>query len=163
MSISTHAAAAPTSRPSAPALSAIESNANSNTDSYVSARIERAAKNSMVVHSFNDSPGMFVVYNVRGEDYIVDVVEKVCDCPDYVNRERTCKHIYRAEMHLGLREIPAEFGRCDARLMREIALRKKAAAREDDDHPLGVSRAEQAAIENSSEAAVPDGGRVVTE
>lgn len=139
------------------------------TDSYAAKRIERAAKNSMVVESYNGAAAMYRVYNVRGEDYVVDLLEEVCDCPDYRNRERKCKHQYRVEMHLGLRPIPEEFGRCDARLMREIALRKAAEAREDGAHPIGVSRAEQAAIENDSGtgaapgAVATDGGREVGE
>lgn len=96
-------------------------------DPEAEARIERAATNSMVVKSYLDAPGMFEVYNVRGESYIADIIEERCLCPDHERREIKCKHLYRVEMHLGLREIPEEFGpRCDARIMREIALRKKA-------------------------------------
>lgn len=100
--------------------------ATSTTD--LDERIKRAATESMTVHPIG--VGMFEVYNVRGELYVVDLVSGGCTCPDFQYRNRTCKHQLRCEMHVGIREIPEKFGDCDARLMRESALRRAKEKRE---------------------------------
>ena len=49
-----------------------------------------------------EAPGM---YEARGK-YMLDIVEGVCWCPDHEYRNNHCKHLRKAEMIEGDREIP---------------------------------------------------------
>jgi len=43
-------------------------------------------------------PGLYLVANGRGENYVVDLVEHSCTCPDFTYRGVRCKHLIAAEM-----------------------------------------------------------------
>lgn len=70
-------------------------------------RTIRAARESMTI--VPEVPGMYRVYSgSKPSEYVVDVIEGVCECEDYRFNapEEGCKHIQRVEMEIGEREIP---------------------------------------------------------
>lgn len=50
--------------------------------------------------------GLFEVTTASGSEYIVDLVEETCTCPDHEYRGVRCKHIRRCEFETGRRAIP---------------------------------------------------------
>lgn len=53
-----------------------------------------------------DAPGMYYVYSQDGEEYVVDVQQGVCECPDHEYRGVECKHIKRVNMERGNHPVP---------------------------------------------------------
>ena len=80
-------------------------------------RTMRAATESMT--TVLEAPGLIRVYSGTNADYLVDIVEGVCECDDYRYNEpeNGCKHIARVELELGEREIPDLPGKSDVELM----------------------------------------------
>lgn len=55
-----------------------------------------------------DADDLFVVVSESGSEYLVDIRERSCECPDHEYRGRKCKHIRRVEFATGRRPVPAE-------------------------------------------------------
>lgn len=54
-----------------------------------------------------DAPGMALVVSESGSEYLVDVRDGACTCPDAEYRDVECKHIRRARFATGADAIPA--------------------------------------------------------
>lgn len=54
-----------------------------------------------------ESDELFLVVSESGSEYLVDMRDDVCECPDYQYREAHCKHLRRVEYVTGERAIPA--------------------------------------------------------
>lgn len=55
-----------------------------------------------------DATGLFVVISHSGNSYLVDAVEKSCECPDSRHRDPSggCKHVRRARYAVGETPMP---------------------------------------------------------
>ena len=62
----------------------------------------------------------YVVVSESGAEYVVDIGEGACTCPDYRYRGGRCKHIRRVEFATGERAIPAGVDGVDPDLGRHI-------------------------------------------
>ena len=67
----------------------------------VEPRTVRAVTEHMTV--IEEAPAMFSVTTQSGSEYMVDLREGVCSCPDYRNREPEggCKHLRRTRLRVG--------------------------------------------------------------
>jgi len=74
---------------------------------------EMAAKVLPDIGTAKNAPGLYTV--VTEKEYLVDLYQESCTCPDARYRNRTCKHIRRVEMATGERDIPV-FADADNRL-----------------------------------------------
>lgn len=54
----------------------------------------------------DDYEDRYVVVSESGAEYLVDLREGTCTCPDYRYRGGRCKHVRRVEFATGAREIP---------------------------------------------------------
>jgi hypothetical protein len=54
-----------------------------------------------------DAEDLFIVVSESGSEYLVDIREGACECPDHEYRGRKCKHIRRVEFATGCRPVPA--------------------------------------------------------
>lgn len=74
----------------------------------VEKRTRRACEESMAVDPYGGGTGMFDVYSESGNDYVVDLRDDVCSCPDFIHREPNggCKHIRRVRLEFGIDEVP---------------------------------------------------------
>jgi len=54
-----------------------------------------------------NTPGMALVVSESGSEYLVDVRDSACTCPDAEYRDVRCKHIRRARFATGADAIPA--------------------------------------------------------
>jgi len=50
---------------------------------------------------------LYVVVSDSGREYLVDIREGACKCPDHRYRDIKCAHIRRVEFAIGLREVPS--------------------------------------------------------
>lgn len=50
---------------------------------------------------------LYLVVSESGSEYLVDIREGACECPDHEYRGRRCKHIRRVEFATGRRPVPA--------------------------------------------------------
>lgn len=66
------------------------------------------------------APGMWAVYH-RGQQYVVDVRDGACTCPDAEHRDVQCKHLRRLLFVLGERHPPTGV-RVDRQLGRQQAV-----------------------------------------
>lgn len=68
-------------------------------------RDRRALSEHLVVLDFG--PDIYQVYSEEGEEYLVDIRLPSCTCPDFMYREADCKHIRRARIEAGERDLDA--------------------------------------------------------
>jgi hypothetical protein len=54
-----------------------------------------------------DAPGMALVVSESGSEYVVDLRDGACTCPDAEYRDVECKHVRRARFATGADAIPA--------------------------------------------------------
>jgi predicted nucleic acid-binding Zn finger protein len=66
-------------------------------------RDRRALSEQLIV--LEDAPDIYTVYSEAGEEYIVDTRGPACTCPDFRYREADCKHIRRARIEAGDRDL----------------------------------------------------------
>ena len=52
-------------------------------------------------------PDIYRVYSEEGIEYLVDIRTPSCTCPDFMYREADCKHIRRARIEAGSRDLDA--------------------------------------------------------
>ena len=52
-------------------------------------------------------PDIYRVYSEEGVEYLVDIRTPSCTCPDFMYREADCKHIRRARIEAGSRDLDA--------------------------------------------------------
>lgn len=52
-------------------------------------------------------PDIYQVYSEEGIEYLVDIRTPSCTCPDFMYREADCKHIRRARIEAGSRDLDA--------------------------------------------------------
>jgi predicted nucleic acid-binding Zn finger protein len=73
----------------------------------VEPRTVRAATEHMTV--IDEAPAMFSVTTQSGSEYLVDLREGVCSCPDYRNREPQggCKHLRRVRIVVSQVDVEA--------------------------------------------------------
>lgn len=50
-------------------------------------------------------PDIYQVYSEEGTEYLVDIRTPSCTCPDFMYREADCKHIRRARIEAGSRDL----------------------------------------------------------
>lgn len=56
---------------------------------------------------------LYLVVSSSGREYLVDICERVCECPDFQHNlptadgRQTCKHLARVTYETGMRPIPA--------------------------------------------------------
>lgn len=74
----------------------------------VEKRTRRACEESMAVVPHGGGSGMFDIYSESGNEYVVDLRDDVCSCPDFVHREPDggCKHIRRVRLEFGITDVP---------------------------------------------------------
>ena len=66
-------------------------------------RDRRALSEQLVV--LEDAPDIYKVYSETGEEYMVETRAPACTCPDFRYREADCKHIRRARLEAGDRDL----------------------------------------------------------
>ena len=66
-------------------------------------RDRRALSEQLVV--LEDAPDIYKVYSEMGEEYMVETRAPACTCPDFRYREADCKHIRRARLEAGDRDL----------------------------------------------------------
>jgi predicted nucleic acid-binding Zn finger protein len=66
-------------------------------------RDRRALSERLIV--LEDAPDIYTVYSEAGEEYMVDTRGPACTCPDFQYRAADCKHIRRARIEAGERDI----------------------------------------------------------
>ena len=66
-------------------------------------RDRRALSEQLVV--LEDAPDIYKVYSEMGEEYMVETRAPACTCPDFRYREADCKHIRRARIEAGDRDL----------------------------------------------------------
>lgn len=66
-------------------------------------RNRRALSEQLVV--FEDAPDIYKVYSETGEEYMVETRAPACTCPDFQYHEADCKHIRRARIEAGDRDL----------------------------------------------------------
>jgi hypothetical protein len=54
-----------------------------------------------------DASMLYLVVSESGSEYLVDLYQESCECPDARYRDVRCQHIRRVEFHTGERKIPA--------------------------------------------------------
>lgn len=54
-----------------------------------------------------DAAGLYLVVSQSGREYLVDLREGGCTCPDREYRDRKCKHVRRVEFATGRRPVPS--------------------------------------------------------
>ncbi|MFW5896342.1 MAG: SWIM zinc finger family protein [archaeon] len=67
-----------------------------------------------------DDDDRYVVVSQSGAEYLVDLGEGTCTCPDFRYRGGRCKHIRRVEFATGVREIPRWIDSVDPDLGRHL-------------------------------------------
>lgn len=55
--------------------------------------------------SVDHGPDIYQVYSEEGTEYLVDIRTPSCTCPDFMYREADCKHIRRARIEAGKRDL----------------------------------------------------------
>jgi len=90
----------------------------------VEPRTVRAVTEHMTV--IEEAPAMFSVTTQSGSEYMVDLREGVCSCPDYRNREPEggCKHLRRTRLsvnQIDVEELDSELERTTSELLRSAA------------------------------------------
>lgn len=50
-------------------------------------------------------PDIYQVYSEEGIEYLVDIRAPSCTCPDFMYRKADCKHIRRARIEAGSRDL----------------------------------------------------------
>lgn len=68
----------------------------------------------------DDHEDRYVVISESGSEYLVDLRDGTCSCPDYRYRRARCKHIRRVEFATGARAIPAGVDGVDPDLGRHV-------------------------------------------
>jgi flagellin-like hook-associated protein FlgL len=66
-------------------------------------RDRRALSERLVVVDYG--PDVYQVYSEEGTEYLVDIRTPSCTCPDFMYREADCKHIRRARIEAGQRDL----------------------------------------------------------
>lgn len=66
-------------------------------------RDQRALSEQLVV--IEHGPDVYQVYSEEGTEYLVDIRTPSCTCPDFMYREADCKHIRRARIEAGQRDL----------------------------------------------------------
>jgi flagellin-like hook-associated protein FlgL len=66
-------------------------------------RDRRALSEQLTV--LEHGPDIYQVYSEEGVEYLVDIRAPSCTCPDFVYREPDCKHIRRARIEAGRRDL----------------------------------------------------------
>ena len=66
-------------------------------------RDRRALSEQLTVIEYG--PDIYRVYSETGREYLVDVRTPSCTCPDFMYREADCKHIRRARIEAGQRDL----------------------------------------------------------
>ena len=66
-------------------------------------RDRRALSERLVV--VEHCPDIYQVYSEEGTEYLVDIRTPSCTCPDFMYREADCKHIRRARIEAGQRDL----------------------------------------------------------
>lgn len=154
---------------SANATSHEESTDTENTNApaalAIDARTRRACEQSMTVVPHGGGSGMFDVYSASGGEYVVDLRDGVCTCPDYVHREPEggCKHQLRVKFELGILEPPAGL-RSEHSAPTDVELARKRRGLDQDPEPepveLSIEETAAAFVRHSEARTVAtDGGR----
>ena len=75
-------------------------------------RTRRALTQFMAVLSdvgrARDADDLYVVVSESGSEYMVDLREGTCECPDSRHRDNECKHVRRARIATGARPVTAD-------------------------------------------------------
>lgn len=66
-------------------------------------RDRRALSEQLTV--IEHGPDIYQVYSEEGVEYLVDIRTPSCTCPDFMYREPDCKHIRRARIEAGRRDL----------------------------------------------------------
>lgn len=72
-------------------------------------RIDRAMTELMAVE--RQAAGVYTVRTSSGGEYIVNVAENRCTCPDFEHRDDFCKHLFRVAFEAGA-GIPGQCSEC---------------------------------------------------